>query len=477
MSVCIQLVVLLPIIVSIAFIIVSIVLLAGHDYNTVKFNQSTDTPTTVTPTATMTPTASPTTVSPTHIPTTTMTPTVSPTTVSPTDTPTFSPTRSPTFISGNVTCCFAVTQRLVEFWIDEVNITSSVATISEDVGSISYEVTFVEPHYTTVMVIKGFESSEVFYAGLRLMCVCTRQDSPWNFNSSLDSGFRSISTIRDPSFQADNFREGYYLKGYSGPSSNAIEFSGPAFSLNLTSLRCGMADPANSLGHPQGLQSPRSWYWGLRREVIQPSIPSSPTMLPTLLPTYSPTFPAPTMSPSTSVPTKTPTKADIVTCCFNAIMYINEFWVNEVNMTGLIDPPLTPEYSAYLTRHVTFVEPVYEAVIGISGYTDIEVLSPSLALRCNSTNATSNWNIISKRETGPYSWKALLKMTNEYPYFTSNWYKVGYDSFEPPSSYAETNSYGINDDCGPYSGDTVKPAQYSTSQHWALRRLIKGRLF
>ena len=220
-------------------------------------------------------------------------------------------------IPGNVTCCFAVTQRMTEFWVNNIDITSTAQQVDgNNITSSTYVISFIEPSTTAVMVIKNFESSVIYSAGLRLICICDRIGSPWNFFSQVDTGFRSISTRRDPNFQSDNFHPGYNLNNYTGPSSAAIGYSGPSVALNLTTLMCGPQDPTKSLGHPQGLSSPPSWYWGLRREVVQTTIcgtnspiSSMPSQNPTRSPSISSPSSIPTRSPSISSPSLIPTQS------------------------------------------------------------------------------------------------------------------------------------------------------------------------
>ena len=159
---------------------------------------------------------------------------------------------------------------LKELWVNDFELTSLVQTVGgNNFSSLTYSVSFREPSNTAVLGIKGFESSEVYSAGLRLICNCTRPSSAWNFYSSLNSGWKSVSSTRTPNFTSDSFRDGWYSNSYVGPSSNAIGYSGPPLALNLDTLICGPQVTANSLGHPQGLTSPRSWFWGLRRFVNQ----------------------------------------------------------------------------------------------------------------------------------------------------------------------------------------------------------------
>ena len=290
---------------------------------------------------------------------------------------------------------------MVQFFVDDIDYTPGVQSVGGNpLGSLSYTVTFTEPSNTSVLALKGLEQSEVLSAGLRLTCVCDRPGSPWNFFSEVNTGWVSVSSIRSPSFEADNFRDGWYSNNYTGPSSPAIAYTGPAIALNLTTQVCGPQQVEKSLGHPQGLQSPRSWYWGLRRQVVQPQIcgTNAPIQSPTLRPTLLPTIGTPTLSPTSSVPTRVPTGSTpttnpsthpitstpsfspapplnteapsiaptncdpgIVTCCFTAQEEVRELWVNEIDVTPLITPA-SGLADPLITKTITFTEPSTDAV-------------------------------------------------------------------------------------------------------------------
>lgn len=219
----------------------------------------------------------------------------------PTGPPTGSPTGSPTqCIPGTVTCCFGVLQRLVELWVDDMDLTPILSLVGgSNLTSLTYTATFTEPSGNAVLVAKGFEGSEVYSAGFRSKCVCDRPGSPWTFDSQIDTGWLSVSSTRIPSYQADSLRDGWNMLNYTGPSSAAVSYLGTANLLILDTAVCGGSNSSHALGHPQGLQSPRSWYWGLRRLVTQPVLcgTGAPIRSPTVHPTRSPSI-SPTNSPT-----------------------------------------------------------------------------------------------------------------------------------------------------------------------------------
>ena len=385
--------------------------------------------------------------------------------------------------------------------------------------SLSYILNFTEPSETAVMAIKGFESSEALLAGFRQMCNCTRVGSPWNFASTVGTGFMSVSTQRIPDYKADNFRTGWNLNNYSGPSSNAVIYAGSAGALQLVTTVCGPESVPDSLGHPQGLQSPRSWYWGLRRMVTQtlrcgtnppirsPTLKpsSSPTNIPTinnvpistsnptstlpsLSPTVSPSMSQPTSSPSMSQPTSSPSISQptgvpslspsycvpgVVTCCLTAQESLVQLYVNEIDITEYIEPR-SKLSDASATKIVTFVEPSGPAVLAIKGYERNEIKIAALMLICLATRIGSSWNFVS-RHNPVGEWKSIRADTSTTDAFPPNWYSnFNLTSLVLRNPVQSTENININASCGtPNIANKVQPAQGTPARaYWTLRRFV-----
>jgi hypothetical protein len=215
-----------------------------------------------------------------------------------------------------VTCCFTVIHLFQELWVNERNYTDRVVLVGGGANSNSYTVSFGEPSQTATLAIKNYEELTVYQAGIRMMCVCSRSNSPWNMNTTLNTGWRSVSSNRTTGlFDQDNFNPGWNMNTYLGPSPPAVGVASNNLPLlNITSEICGPQSIQANLGHPQGSLTPRSYYWGLRRQVDQVAncFPTSaPTTSPSagpvpLAPTSSPIIP-PSASPAHVVPTASPT--------------------------------------------------------------------------------------------------------------------------------------------------------------------------
>ncbi len=448
----------------------------------------------------------------------TLIPTLSPVTSIPTlsprtSLPTFSPTYSPLGISdscvpGLVTCCFTVGISLVEIYVDDMELTSSVILIKQVFSLYStYVVSFVEPSNNATIAIKGFDGSEITSAGLRLSCNSTRVGSGWNFVSAVSTGWRSVSSIRVPDYTANNFVSGWYLNNFTGVSQNS-----PAYSLNLNlnlpfeNVSCSQTDKA--IGHGQGGTTPRSFYWASRKNVEQsircgtrspffhpsrsPSrspVSSTPTRSPTSsTPTESPTFsaptklptsPAPTKSPTSSVPTKSPTcVAGVVTCCFSAFQVFLQFIVNDIDLTSSI-----VHGSQNSTGVITFSEPVNSAMIAIKGFKNHEIVQSTLFIICNCTRASSPWNFdTTVFTTGEWKTISSLSVDGEFhPYWFNSMFngtlseysdKIG-NSVVPTYSGSYLNTSVCGGYLDYYQGVRANPfVVFPSFKYWAQRKFV-----
>ena len=156
---------------------------------------------------------------------------------------------------------------------------------------------------------------------------------------------------------------------------------------------------------------------------------------------------------------------DTVTCCFTVEQLWTEIWVDEEDITlNVVPSALTlsnTTVSGYLTTYsVSFREPDHRASIAIKGHTFNEALyTPSMMLRCNTTNPNSAWNIISHRGTGINSWKIV---TYAHPEWYNNTYSgIGITTPAPPGTVSP-NGYTISDNCGPVSEYIVYTLQIPT---------------
>lgn len=379
-------------------------------------------------------------------------------------------------VGGNkISCCVSVSQILVEVWINDQLFLDTVMT-QTDGNVTSYKLEFDEPVSVSFsfMVFKGLTTNENLLAGINVACSTEGRNPYWNFTSIPDPTWTQIASLRSPNYTSDKFRPNYQFGNYSSYRKSVIEYEGE--------LGCGIHD---SIGHRQGMTIPRSMYWVIRKFIFNPVI--QPTQSPTTLePTFSPTTTRPTESPTTTRPTQSPTTTrptlnpspTVVSCCFTSLLYINEVWIDEVNMTLFVYPPLFPTSTTHFvpnykeTKHISFLEPAHDAVIGILGSSGNELYNPSLSLRCNSSNPVSEWNFESFRGVGIYSWKNVSPLSTRQKIFPENWYTMGFGDYNPPKLRSVDTSYGINDQCGPYSGEKVEPSNGQTV-YWALRRVIR----
>jgi len=455
-----------------------------------------------------TPTKSPSITLPTKQPSSTLTMAPTTPTQQPSSTPTKSPltlteqpSLAPTCIPGTVFCCFAVTQSVAQLYINDIDYTNQVVPAGGNpLVSLSYTLQFTEPSNTAVFALKGFESSEVFDAGLRLKCTCDRLGSPWNFVSESEStgasAWKQVKSIRTPNWQANNFPSDWQTVNYTGQKSGAQSYAGNPLALNLTTEACGAQNASFSLGHGQGGTSPRSWYWVLRKLVKQtitcgtdapissptflPSVSPSST-LPSSVPTTTPTGSAPSGSPS-NVPSSAPTiVTNYVTCCFSVQQELLQIYIDEVDVSSDVVPNTTYAFeNANVTKTYSFVEPTGFSAIAIKGYGINIILGSNLIsnvkLVCNSTNPASKWNFISLRGTGPESWKTVLSTTALGDDLPPQWFNITYTGDkEPAGTDVSEFNYDIDDSCGELApaGVNVRPGNnFPIRRYWAMRKWI-----
>lgn len=401
--------------------------------------------------------------------------------------------------SNKVTCCLVISQLLEVAWVDD-KVVPHIKTYTSEVYS-TYYIVFDEPVRQAVMAIVGFTYSEDAFAGLGMTCITNGSNPFWNFTSIPDLSWTQTSSLRIPDYTANRFRPDFQFLNYSSYEKIAIGYDGDLGS------SC-VAPGTINIGHRQGMTIPRSIFWVLRKKVYYgipvPTASFDPTPSPTTMePTFAPITHPPSSSPTTSVPSTpssneptsspttvapsysptfpvpTPSPRYQVTCCFTALLFISEFWVDEVNIAPTVTPPLIPlrESMSYCesfyaqTRHVVFPEPSGDAVIGIVGASGNEVFRPSLSMRCNSSNPYSNWNMESYRGTGIYSWKNVDPLSYSMSIFPEGWNTLGFTGYNAPLGRSIDSSYGINNDCGTYSGEKVRPS-YGFHRYWALRRIV-----
>ncbi len=423
------------------------------------------------------------------------------------------PSMSPTQCSpGIVTCCIAVVQSLVELWVNDQDLTEIVQFAGSNNSSSSvYVVTFYEPSATAVFAMKGFEGSEVFSAASKIQCNSTRHDSPWNFASQVNTGWLSVSSTRVPNYQTTEMRPGWNLLNYQNASSNAIAYAGLESAIYFNTSVC--QQPLYSLGHPQGLNSPRSWYWGLRRVVNQtvrcgtdrPTViptkrPTVSPVVPSMLPTSSPFSSAPTFSPSIVPTSSTPTQSPIisfpptpspsispiiqptssptlcayhtVTCCFTMRERLVQLFVNETDITANVSSPENYGIES-IPKYVSFQEPINPAMFAVKGFENNEILIGSMNLICKSTNVASRWNFVSNMS---YPWKSVLSSSLSNDVFPPNWYSnYNYTDLVTSAATAITPVVELNTTlCGPVnSTNTIQAYQSAPARrYWTLKLFV-----
>jgi hypothetical protein len=370
-----------------------------------------------------------------------------------------------------VTCCFTAQEQVVQLFVNEIEITSLLTPQNGLAdAAVAKTVTFTEPSGPAMFAVKGYENNEIKIASLFLICKSTRNNSSWNFVSSMAHPWK---TVLSSSVQNDVFPANWYSNyNYSGLTQSPAQVSTESITLN-TSL-CGTPNNANKLRPNQGV--PARKYWTLKLFVNQtvqcgtnsptgtrtdlptslpttgtPSVtptklPTSqaPTKSPSMLPTISPTVSLPTRSPSLSAPTSSPTKSapttspsvapatrsptssptpcvpGVVSCCLTGRQYLVQMFVNEVDVTGSLSPQNSMNDTA-VTKTISFTEPSNIAVIGIKGFENNELYLASLMIRCECTRPNSPWNFAS---TPAYKWRSVLSSTTRDDSFPSDWYKL-----------------------------------------------------
>ncbi|KAH9254858.1 hypothetical protein BASA81_007108 [Batrachochytrium salamandrivorans] len=200
------------------------------------------------------------TLAPTETPT--LVPTALPT-VLPTAMPSAAPTVAPSLAecgTGMVSCCISMYTNLVEFWVNEVDLTASVQGDFTD-PAVNKFVQFPEPGKDAAIAIKGMENREVYVGTLQIQCACDRPGSAWNFVSENVTGLWKGMPALVP--KTDSMSPGWYFNNRTAGLKQPVITSDQDFAM-LTDARCGNPSAAQRI---QPVQSITTYFWGFRRMV------------------------------------------------------------------------------------------------------------------------------------------------------------------------------------------------------------------
>ncbi len=116
-----------------------------------------------------------------------------------------------------VTCCFNLYSNITEFYVNEVNLSKSIANNVKDYGTTKY-ITFSEPDKDSFLALKGFNFNEMIFSTFRMNCKSTDPLSTWNINTDADKTWK---VVRSSDFSIrDNVNKRYFFNNYSGATSN-----------------------------------------------------------------------------------------------------------------------------------------------------------------------------------------------------------------------------------------------------------------
>jgi hypothetical protein len=163
-----------------------------------------------------------------------------------------------------------------------------------------------------------------------------------------------------------------------------------------------------------------------------------------------------------------------VTCCFTVQEELQQFLVDGQDLTAEVEPQVALG-SRFVTKTVTFHEPLNPSIIAFKGFDNNEILLGSMMLRCNSTNPLSHWNMDTQSKFGERSewWKSVLAINLTANDFGGCWYCDGFVGQER-NALVSPEKYTINSDCGvPVVANKLKSRQGDTvSNFWTLKRFV-----
>ena len=160
-----------------------------------------------------------------------------------------------------VTCCFTVAEEVLEFYVDENDLTSSITPQDKLADpSVVKTITFNEPKDTAVIAIKSYEKNEIATASGQMRCVSTRPGSPWTF--LMDDSFRGMKNDEQNGFPS-KWKENSFVGGGAGVSYNPGD--------DLAAPACGAGLPGGfRVEVDQGY--PLRPFFVLRKSITQPSV-------------------------------------------------------------------------------------------------------------------------------------------------------------------------------------------------------------
>ncbi|KAH9254835.1 hypothetical protein BASA81_007085 [Batrachochytrium salamandrivorans] len=200
----------------------------------------------------------------------------------------------------------------------------------------------------------------------------------------------------------------------------------------------------------------------------------APTKQPTLAPTQTPTL-QPTLQPALT-PTAHPVAADCtagtVSCCISMFTEFRELWVNEADLTSLVQGDFT---DPAINKFVQFTEPAFDAVIGIKGFENREVYVGTFTMQCACDRPGCNWNFVSENESG--NWNGMPSLVATTDSMSPGWYFNNRTAgLKQPVVTSNQNLATLTDTrCGiPSTAVRLQAVQPNLNQFWTFRRIVNG---
>jgi hypothetical protein len=165
-------------------------------------------------------------------------------------------------IPGTVTCCFTAREKVVKLYVDEIDVTGSIAGDLEDVNSAK-TITFDEPtSFRSSFAIMGEERQPGLTGSVMAQCVSDREDSPWNNlkMSSVPGNWGAVWVQTDQSVAPQWFRNNFRVTLPTAASSGADDTS-----YTLNTAVCGAVVSTDKI---KGVQSIHKPYFAVRQFVL-----------------------------------------------------------------------------------------------------------------------------------------------------------------------------------------------------------------
>ncbi|KAH9259197.1 hypothetical protein BASA82_001270, partial [Batrachochytrium salamandrivorans] len=171
--------------------------------------------------------------------------------------------QSSSCVPGTVTCCISVFSQLLQLYVDEVDLTSTIQGDLTDY-TVTKTVQFPEPSgVNATFSIKARERNEIAVGTLMVKCVCDRPGCLWNFDSEPDSGqWKGMPALV---YYTDSLSPGWYLNNRTAGLKQTVVGDSQDLA-TITGNVCGVVNVQHRLKAVQ-LGALRNEYWAFRRMV------------------------------------------------------------------------------------------------------------------------------------------------------------------------------------------------------------------